>query len=74
LRNITVNLVAPGFIDTHMTQAPPEVQRTKLVEMILAGRRGTPEDIANVAKFLCDDAASYVTGTTIQVNGWMYFV
>jgi 3-oxoacyl-[acyl-carrier protein] reductase len=63
-RSITVNLVAPGFTDT---------QRTKLVEMIPAGRLGTPDDIAHAVKFLCDDGASYVTGTTIHVNGGMYF-
>lgn len=72
-RNITVNLVAPGFIDTDMTQALPEAQRTKLVEMIPAGRLGTPDDIAHAVKFLCEDGASYVTGTTIHVNGGMYF-
>ncbi len=72
-RNITVNLVAPGFIDTDMTQALPEAQRAKLVEMIPTGRLGTPDDIAHAVKFLCDDAASYVTGTTIHVNGGMYF-
>jgi 3-oxoacyl-[acyl-carrier protein] reductase len=72
-RNITVNLVAPGFIDTDMTQALPEAQRTKLVEMIPAGRLGTPDDVAHAVKFLCEDGASYVTGTTIHVNGGMYF-
>ena len=72
-RGITVNLVAPGFIDTDMTQALPEAQRTKLVEMIPAGRLGTPEDIAFAVKFLCDERAGYVTGTTLHVNGGMYF-
>ena len=72
-RGITVNLVAPGFIDTDMTQALPEAQRTKLVEMIPAGRLGTPEDIAHAVKFLCDERAGYVTGTTLHVNGGMYF-
>ncbi len=72
-RGITVNLVAPGFIDTDMTQALPEAQRSKLVEMIPAGRLGTPGDIAHAVKFLCDDAAGYVTGTTMHVNGGMYF-
>lgn len=72
-RGITVNLVAPGFIDTDMTQALPEAQRTKLVEMIPAGRLGTPEDIAHAVKFLCDSHAGYVTGTTLHVNGGMYF-
>jgi 3-oxoacyl-[acyl-carrier protein] reductase len=72
-RNITVNLVAPGFIDTDMTQAMPEAQRTKLVEMIPAGRLGSPQDIAEAVKFLCSDGAGYVTGTTLHVNGGMYF-
>ena len=72
-RGITVNLVAPGFIDTDMTQSLPEAQRTKLIEMIPAGRLGTPEDVAFAVKFLCDEQAGYVTGTTLHVNGGMYF-
>lgn len=72
-RNITVNLVAPGFIDTDMTQSMPEAQRTKLVEMIPAGRLGSPQDIAEAVKFLCSEGAGYVTGTTLHVNGGMYF-
>jgi 3-oxoacyl-[acyl-carrier protein] reductase len=72
-RNITVNLVAPGFIDTDMTQALPEAQRAKLVEMIPAGRLGIPQDVAEAVKFLCSDGAGYVTGTTLHVNGGMYF-
>ena len=72
-RGITVNLVAPGYIDTDMTQALPAAQRTKLVEMIPAGRLGTPEDVANAVKFLCGGGAGYVTGTTLHVNGGMYF-
>jgi len=71
-RGITVNLVAPGFIDTDMTQALPEAQRSKLVEMIPAGRLGTPEDIAHAVTFLCDERAGYVTGATLHVNGGMY--
>jgi 3-oxoacyl-[acyl-carrier protein] reductase len=72
-RNITVNLVAPGFIDTDMTQALPDAQRAKLIDMIPAGRLGSPSDIAHAVKFLCDDGAGYVTGATIHVNGGMYF-
>ena len=72
-RGITVNLVAPGFIDTDMTQSLPEAQRTKLVEMIPAGRLGRPDDVAFAVKFLCDEHAGYVTGTTLHVNGGMYF-
>ena len=72
-RGITVNLVAPGFIDTDMTQALPETQRTKLVDMIPAGRLGTSDDVAFAVKFLCDERAGYVTGTTLHVNGGLYF-
>jgi 3-oxoacyl-[acyl-carrier protein] reductase len=68
-----VNLVAPGFIDTDMTQGLPEAQRAKLVEMIPAGRLGSPQDIAESVKFLCGDGAAYVTGCTLHVNGGMYF-
>ncbi len=71
-RGITANVVAPGFIDTDMTQALPEAQRTKLVEMIPAGRLGTPEDVAAAVAFLCEERAGYVTGTTLHVNGGMY--
>jgi 3-oxoacyl-[acyl-carrier protein] reductase len=71
-RGITANVVAPGFIDTDMTQALPEAQRTKLIEMIPAGRLGTPEDVAHAVAFLCDERASYVTGVTLHVNGGMY--
>jgi 3-oxoacyl-[acyl-carrier protein] reductase len=72
-RNITVNLVAPGFIDTDMTQALPEAQRAKLIELIPAGRLGSPQDVAEAVKFLSSDVAGYVTGTTLHVNGGMYF-
>ena len=72
-RNITVNLVAPGFIDTDMTQGMPEAQRTKLIDLIPAGRLGSPQDIAEAVKFLCSEGAGYVTGTTLHVNGGMYF-
>ncbi len=71
-RNITVNAVAPGFIDTDMTKALAEDQRQALVEGIALARLGQPEEIAGVVAFLCSDAASYVTGETIQVNGGLY--
>lgn len=71
-RGITANVVAPGFIDTDMTQALPEAQRTKLVDMIPVGRLGTPEDVAFAVAFLCDERASYLTGVTLHVNGGMY--
>jgi len=71
-RNITVNVVAPGFIDTDMTQALPEAQRTALLERIPAGRMGSPADIASLVRFLCSDAAGYITGETIHINGGLY--
>lgn len=70
-RNITVNLVAPGFIATPMTDALPEEQREKLSERIPAGRLGKPEDVAAAVLYLASDEASYVTGHTLHVNGGM---
>ncbi len=71
-RNITVNSVAPGFIDTDMTKELPEEQREALQANIPAGRLGRPEEIASVVAFLASEGAAYVTGETIQVNGGMY--
>lgn len=71
-RNITVNAVAPGFIETDMTQALPEAQREKLLTAVPAGRLGQPEDIAVAVAFLASEEASYITGTTLHVNGGMY--
>jgi 3-oxoacyl-[acyl-carrier protein] reductase len=71
-RNITVNCVAPGFIDTSMTKALEEKQRAALVAGIPLGRLGQPEDIAAAVGFLASPAAAYVTGATIHVNGGMY--
>lgn len=71
-RNITVNAVAPGFIETDMTRALPEAQREKLLTQVPAGRLGLPEDIAAAVAFLVSEEASYVTGTTLHVNGGMY--
>ena len=70
-RNITVNCVAPGFIDTDMTRALPEPQRQALVAQIPLGRLGTPEDVAAAVLFLTLPAAGYVTGATLHVNGGM---
>jgi 3-oxoacyl-[acyl-carrier protein] reductase len=70
-RNITVNCVAPGFIASAMTDVLPEAQKEKLLESIPAGRLGTGEDVAEAVAFLASDAASYVTGQTLHVNGGM---
>jgi len=71
-RGITVNCVAPGFIDTDMTRALPEAQRQALTQHIPLGRLGSVEDIAQATAFLASDAAGYITGTTLHVNGGMY--
>jgi 3-oxoacyl-[acyl-carrier protein] reductase len=71
-RGITVNCVAPGFIDTDMTRALPDAQRSALVGQIPLGRLGTVEDVAAAVVFLASPAAAYVTGTTLHVNGGMY--
>jgi 3-oxoacyl-[acyl-carrier protein] reductase len=71
-RGITANCVAPGFIDTDMTRALPEAQRQALLQHIPLGRLGGVEDVAQAVAFLASDAAGYITGTTIHVNGGMY--
>ena len=71
-RNITVNVVAPGFIDTAMTQALPDQVQDELLKRIPLRRLGKPEDIAYVVNFLASDLANYITGETIHVNGGMY--
>lgn len=70
-RNITVNVVAPGFIDTDMTRVLPDEQRKALLTQIPLGRLGEVEDIANAVLFLCSDTAAYITGETMHVNGGM---
>lgn len=71
-RNITVNCVAPGFIDTDMTKGLNEQQVAALLQQIPAGRFGMPEDVAAAVAFLASAEAGYVTGTTLHVNGGMY--
>jgi len=71
-RNITVNCVAPGFIDTEMTRALDEVQRNALIGRIPLHRLGMPDDIAHAVSFLVSDGAAYITGATLHVNGGMY--
>ncbi len=70
-RNITVNVVAPGFIDTDMTKVLPEEQRKALLGQVPLGRLGDAADIANAVVFLASDAAAYITGETLHVNGGM---
>jgi 3-oxoacyl-[acyl-carrier protein] reductase len=71
-RGITVNCVAPGFIDTDMTRALTEAQREVLLQQIPLRRLGNPEDVAAVVAFLASPQSAYVTGTTLHVNGGMY--
>jgi 3-oxoacyl-[acyl-carrier protein] reductase len=71
-RGITVNCVAPGFIDTDMTKDLPPEQHTALKTQIPLGRLGSPEDIAHAVAFLASPQAGYITGTTLHVNGGMY--
>ncbi len=71
-RDVTVNVIAPGFIDTDMTRSLNEEQRTMLLQRIPMQRLGTPEDIAAAAVFLASDQAAYITGQTLHVNGGMY--
>jgi 3-oxoacyl-[acyl-carrier protein] reductase len=71
-RGITVNAVAPGFIQTAMTDALPDKARDELVNLIPSGRLGTPEDVAYAVRFLVAEEASYITGQVLHVNGGMY--
>ena len=71
-RGITVNVVAPGFIQTDMTDNLPELAKTALMQQIALGRLGAPADIAEAVAFLASPAAAYITGETMNVNGGMY--
>jgi len=73
-RNITVNTIAPGFIDTDMTKALPEDQRAALTTQIPLQSLGQPEDIAKAVTFLAGDGGAYITGQTLNVNGGMYMI
>ncbi|MBY0578234.1 MAG: 3-oxoacyl-ACP reductase FabG [Burkholderiales bacterium] len=71
-RNVTVNSIAPGFIDTDMTRALSDSQRDSLLQHVPLGRLGHPEDVAAAATFLASPAAGYITGTTLHVNGGLH--
>ncbi|HEV2613280.1 MAG TPA: 3-oxoacyl-ACP reductase FabG [Gammaproteobacteria bacterium] len=71
-RNITVNVIAPGFIDTDMTRALTDEQRARILAQVPAARLGSPDEIAATVGFLASPEAAYITGETIQVNGGMY--
>lgn len=71
-RGITVNVVAPGFIDTDMTTALPDIVKEEMLKRIPMRKLGQPEDVADAVAFLASDSAKYITGETIHVNGGMY--
>jgi len=71
-RNITVNSVAPGFIETDMTTALSSDQRSAMLARVPAARLGKPEEVAALVKFLASEDASYITGETLHINGGMY--
>ncbi|MEM3768210.1 MAG: SDR family oxidoreductase, partial [Metallosphaera sp.] len=71
--NITVNAIAPGFIDTPMTRSVPEKVREKFLQRLSIPRVGTPEDVAGLVVFLASDEASYITGEVIGVTGGLTF-
>jgi 3-oxoacyl-[acyl-carrier protein] reductase len=71
-RNIQANAVAPGFIDTAMSQAIPQKEKEFLIKQIPMERLGTPEDVAEAVLFLASPAADYITGQVLKVNGGMY--
>jgi 3-oxoacyl-[acyl-carrier protein] reductase len=73
-RGITVNCVAPGFIDTEMTQSLPEEYKNQLISKIPLGKLGSPNDIANAVAFLTSENAGYITGETLHINGGMLMI
>jgi 3-oxoacyl-[acyl-carrier protein] reductase len=73
-RGITVNCVAPGFIDTEMTRSLPEEYKNQLISKIPLGKLGSPNDIANAVAFLASENANYITGETLHINGGMLMI
>jgi len=71
-RNVTVNAIAPGFIDTDMTAGLPQEWKEKLLAAIPLGRLGKPEDVAAAVRFLASEEAGYITGHVLNINGGMY--
>jgi 3-oxoacyl-[acyl-carrier protein] reductase len=71
-KSVTVNCVAPGWIDTELTSAAGDSARSRAIEATPVGRAGTPDEIANAVLFLASERAAYVTGTVLQVNGGLY--
>ena len=71
-RNITVNTVAPGFIETDMTEQLSEEQRAGLLESVPLGRLGLPNEVASLVAYLASDASAYITGQVLHINGGMY--
>ena len=71
-RGITVNAVAPGYIETDMTRVLPDEVKAKILAKVPLGRIGKPEDVASAVKFLASEEAAYITGHVLAVNGGMY--